>query len=342
MKIGQKFYMGFLGIVFLSGIMGYFGFNAINQTNGEFDRVEKRTIPVLQIIKDLKLASLYISAGTERENPSGGKLANEGYVFYDQSVNKYKALAIASLEERKALFDLVNAGQRLKNTSFEIFELRKNNAADDDIAIKEKEFAVDKSKFLSTINDIEKTHQEEFLARKDVLSSLMFKSKNIIAGVGILGVIIAGAFCVVMVRLIVNPIRTLTETTDNIRGDIFDVRFDIPPGDEMGNLFSSFNMMMSKLKKSVEALKSSNGSLKEANAALEQKVREKTKALEKEKDCLEKKVEDRTRELEQNVEKLKKYNKAMVGRELRIIALKKEVKELKNLKEDQILWNRKI
>jgi len=44
---------------------------------------------------------------------------------------------------------------------------------------------------------------------------------------------------------------------------------------------------------------------------------------------LEKKVEERTKELQRRVEELEKFHKLTVGRELKMIELKKEIKKLK-------------
>ncbi len=68
----------------------------------------------------------------------------------------------------------------------------------------------------------------------------------------------------------------------------------------------------------------------QVNIALEEKVKERTKDLEIMAKNLEEEVGQRTQELEKKLKELEKTNKLMIGREIKMIELKKEIKELKN------------
>jgi hypothetical protein len=68
----------------------------------------------------------------------------------------------------------------------------------------------------------------------------------------------------------------------------------------------------------------------QVNIALEEKVKERTKELESMAKNLEEEVGQRTQELEKKLKELEKTNKLMIGREIKMIELKKEIKELKN------------
>lgn len=69
--------------------------------------------------------------------------------------------------------------------------------------------------------------------------------------------------------------------------------------------------------------------LQHANQRLEDTVHERTAQLEKARDSLESKVMIRTEELAQKVRELERINEAMVGREVKMIELKKEIEDLK-------------
>jgi C4-dicarboxylate-specific signal transduction histidine kinase len=69
--------------------------------------------------------------------------------------------------------------------------------------------------------------------------------------------------------------------------------------------------------------------------SLEDKVKKRTKELEQAKNLLEEKVRERTQELKDNLQSLKKTNQSMVGREKRIIELKNTIKDLQRKLKEQ-------
>jgi len=70
--------------------------------------------------------------------------------------------------------------------------------------------------------------------------------------------------------------------------------------------------------------------LEEAKSILEIKVRARTRELEELAHGLDEKVKERTRELEERIEELEKFHKLTVGRELKMVELKREIAKLKN------------
>lgn len=103
---------------------------------------------------------------------------------------------------------------------------------------------------------------------------------------------------------IIKPIGVLVSAIESIRSGDYSKKLTLDRDDELGRLASSFNAMIRTISKSRKAL--------EAYSA-----------------DLENKVKERTKELEQKTEDLEKFNKIAVGRELKMIELKDEIKSLK-------------
>lgn len=84
-----------------------------------------------------------------------------------------------------------------------------------------------------------------------------------------------------------------------------------------------------KLRERTKSLMKKERELTEMSKVLEIRVRARTKQLEEEAASLEEKVKERTRELKKKIEELERFQKIAVGRELKMIELKKEIKRLK-------------
>lgn len=87
-----------------------------------------------------------------------------------------------------------------------------------------------------------------------------------------------------------------------------------------------------KVKERTEEIENTKKKLEEAKTILEIKVKKRTEELSKLTGNLERQVKRRTMELQKRVEELEKFHKLTVDRELKMIDLKKELKEIKKMK----------
>ena len=83
------------------------------------------------------------------------------------------------------------------------------------------------------------------------------------------------------------------------------------------------------LNKAAEEVYVARRELEEAKTILKVKVKARTRELNELAENLEEQVEERTKEIQERVKELEKFHKLTVGRELKMIELKKEVKKLK-------------
>ena len=123
-------------------------------------------------------------------------------------------------------------------------------------------------------------------------------------------------------QLIVGPIKKLHKGVEIIRKGNLDHRVDIQTNDEIEELGKAFNRMAGELSKYQTALQ-------ESKTVLQIKVKARTRELEELAQSLEGKVKERTKELEERLSELERFHKLTVGRELKMIELKKELKKLK-------------
>ena len=123
-------------------------------------------------------------------------------------------------------------------------------------------------------------------------------------------------------QLVVNPIKKLHKGAEIIRKGNLDYKVDIRTGDEIEQLAKEFNRM-------AERLGQSKAALEESKAVLEIKVAARTKELKELAESLEEQVKGRTKELQEKMKELERFNRLAVGRELKMIELKKEIERLK-------------
>ncbi|MDP2926638.1 MAG: HAMP domain-containing protein [bacterium] len=103
---------------------------------------------------------------------------------------------------------------------------------------------------------------------------------------------------------VIDPIKQLLSGMDKIGSGGLDYRVKTKRQDEIGDLFSSLNVMAEKLK-------------------------DRTEALKREREGLAEKVAQKTKELQEKVDDLEKFNKLTIGREIKMVELKKEIDKLK-------------
>jgi two-component system, sensor histidine kinase YesM len=121
-------------------------------------------------------------------------------------------------------------------------------------------------------------------------------------------------------RKVIKPLKNLSITSKRVaRGD-FKARAVSYTKDEFGELADNFNKM-------TEDLGRAKQTMQEERDVLEIKVNARTKELNEMNEKLEQEVGNRTEQIQKKLVELEKMSKLMVGRELKMIELKKELQE---------------
>lgn len=127
-------------------------------------------------------------------------------------------------------------------------------------------------------------------------------------------VLFAALLSVLFSKVFIQPIKELVSGMDEVSKGNLDAKLNIKTGDELELLAESFNKMTDDLKKSGEQIRV-------YAKEMELNVLKRTKE-----------VEQSRKELQAKVEELERFNKLAVGRELKMVELKKKMAELEDKK----------
>jgi len=136
---------------------------------------------------------------------------------------------------------------------------------------------------------------------------------------------------IIFLILILIPLISISFFSSFVKSNLIFIIFiiliftlaDIKTNDEIAELGKAFNQMAEELEKFHSASE-------ESKTILKIKVKARTRELEELARSLESKVKGRTKELEKRLSELEKFHKLIVGRELKMIDLKKELAKLKS------------
>lgn len=128
-------------------------------------------------------------------------------------------------------------------------------------------------------------------------------------------------------RLFLSPLNALQRGMQRARQGNLDIVLPTAIAAEIGDLAQSFNGMLLDLRHT-------QANLQETNTVLEIKVNARTRELRELANRLEAKAQERTEELQSRVKELEKFRRFIVGRELKMMELKKELKRLQQSQEN--------
>jgi methyl-accepting chemotaxis protein len=127
---------------------------------------------------------------------------------------------------------------------------------------------------------------------------------------------------------LIDPLNEMIKVFRKIREGDLNVKIEKKGEGEIKELIDSFNEMIANLRESRKFLE-------DAKTVLEIKVQARTKALKELAESLEEQVKEKTKELQERIDELDRFKKLAVGRELKMIELKKEIEKLKKQLEDK-------
>lgn len=163
---------------------------------------------------------------------------------------------------------------------------------------------------------------------KEVLAPIKIITRHLLIGAllvliaGFMGIIFLSNWFLKNLISVIDVIKKISEEND------LNARINVSSKDEIGYLAEIFNNMLDNTRDIQEKIREAEIKLKETNLSLERRIHERTEDLVKLKNNLEITVFERTKELQEKLMELEKFKEFTVGRELKMIELKKKLKEL--------------
>ena len=141
-------------------------------------------------------------------------------------------------------------------------------------------------------------------------------------------IIITTFGALLLTRYLLSPLKKIVKEMKAVAQGKLDVSLKSGRKDEFGELIQSFNVMVDETRKSQTALK-------EAKNVSEIKIQARTRELKELAESLDDKVKKRTEELQVKLKELERFQRLTIGRELKMVDLKKELGNLKKILEEK-------
>jgi len=150
-----------------------------------------------------------------------------------------------------------------------------------------------------------------------ILAELKLRMIIVIVAMTLLSLL--GSFLIA--QNLIFPIKKIITGIKEVGSGNLDFKIEAKSNDELGESAKHFNEMINRLKKAKLAME-------EARDTLEIKVSSKTKELEELVKNMDSTIKNKTKELRDRIDELERVHRLSVGRELKMIELKKEIQEL--------------
>ncbi|BBC25353.1 ATP-binding protein [Pseudanabaena sp. ABRG5-3] len=297
MKISKKVVLGYISVSVLTGILGFRGYQSIEDVSRDFNIVVTRTLPITTDLKDLKIHSSRIVSSTaeyltisirssELKNSVAvikaleveeKLLKEDGIEKYDQTFEIYKSLSINFTPEQMESFKAIaNSGKKLKKSSLKLISAQKKGISQDELFdLKEQQENIEQE-LEGEINRALKLKDDNLDSIQNHVSDKISESSKIV----LIGYISIFFGCLALgIYLAITLDKRLTElvqATQKISEGSWDVSLPPIANDELGQLTQSFRRMTTQLQNSFNIL--------------EERVEERTQQLQIERNNLQKQL----------------------------------------------------
>ncbi|MBU3112902.1 response regulator [Clostridium lacusfryxellense] len=284
LKIGEKMFLGFGMITIL--MLTILGYSYINFSKQSKDvNLNLQTYNVIRETDTMIISLINMETGARGFALTGDEKFlepfNQGKASYEMHYNKIKQLTTDNYHQQDRLENLNNSYQTwLQWENTKILDVRRKITVglakmEDLIAIiasGEGKDQMDTSRII--LDDIVKEEEQILVERQNKLAKMESQTAIVLSLGGLLATLLSIVISILVIRMVVEPIVTVTNTFKEISdGDVdLDVRLKTSSDDELGEMARYFNTFMTKLKELI--IENQNYSwIKTGQAELNEKTR---------------------------------------------------------------------
>lgn len=284
LKIGQKIFLGFgIVIMLMLVLLGYIFVNFEKQSEAIDFNIESYNI--VKKSDELLISLLNMETGTRGFAITGEdeflEPFNKGMVEYSDHLSELKMLTSNNEHQQEMLLRIeIDFDAWVNYQTNNIIEARRKinlgELSMEDLVI-EGQKAIAKEYMDSmrgSLNDIIKEEQRLLEIRKSNLESMESLTLYVILGGGGIVAILAVSIALLVIRMVIEPVTTVTNTFRDIsQGDVnLEARMNVSSKDELGSMAEYFNLFMCKLGELITENRKHSW-LKTGQAELNEKIR---------------------------------------------------------------------
>jgi len=255
MKIGQKLILGFAGITFLVGFVGYIGIRTFRDIGAIFEELKSNIVPGVFVMSDLDRMAVELDHAIMEYILRGKNDDKEESQAIMKNLEKLAAKHTEherhiGLEEKKAAKEIEEKIKTINSIATGIINLKDQGAAAEVLWKKEDvEFDSASDVLSEQVTEHKAVHMEELAEAEKAIHRAHFFGVRALLSTTILIVLLAIVIALITTRLIVKPLHALHKGTEIIGAGNLDYKVGIDAKDEIGQLSIAFDKMTEDLKK---------------------------------------------------------------------------------------------
>ncbi len=267
MTIGRKLLLGFLSIALLVAVMGHFGVRGTRQISKSFDVAANSSIPAIRALLEIKSTANEIGAqiagfqliGDALSREEGTETGAQKYALIgkvekiDWWAERYERALLAGEGDVRLTFaqKLREAEASVVNNVFELLALKERAMSGTELRGKTQELARAQDRLEGVIAEAIDNEMAHITEQNLSVYSAAEAMLRVNVWVSLLTFVFATSVGLVFARSIGTPIKRLKESVERFGTDKAGgpAQAQLGPGDEIGQLWHSFNQMTERLDK---------------------------------------------------------------------------------------------